>query len=230
MSAWHFYLSETPDGFSDKLLYDISDVFADGFGISKGWSIEGVRQAINRSSILGVLIGEHDEVSGYAFYSAPNVDLNGGYMLWEDAICVRKHLHGNRLSSRLLLEKACGVFEGRRFDWIGGRTQNPLVILRYSNLGTLFPFDHLYHGEEGNSIMKFLLDHINEVRDVRSQLDLNTGICRAVYSEGRLGDYSSQIERAERFEKLLSEWGFHRENGDAVLTVAKLSQPIYASL
>ena len=128
----------------------------------------------------------------------------GSYVLWEDAICIRKHLQGNKLSSSSLFKIACGLYKDHRFDWIGGRTQNPLVILRYARLGTLFPFDQLYEGKEGSLLMKYLQENISEVREVRSRLGPATGICREVYPEGKLGDFALELREALRFEGLLS--------------------------
>jgi len=73
--------------------------------------------------------------------------------------------------------------------------------------------------------MDYLIRNIAEVRDVK-QLEKNHGICHSVYREGRLGDYSMLVSGLEQYEKQLTEWGFHREQGDAVAIVSKLDRPL----
>ena len=118
------------------------------------------------------------------------------------------------------------MYANRVYGWIGGRTQNPLVFLRYAKLGTVYPFDQLYTNDLGISVMKYLLENIAEVKEFKDRLNLNTGICRGVYPEGKLGDYPISIKGGEHYEKLLRIWRFNRENGDAIITVVKLTNPI----
>jgi hypothetical protein len=115
----------------------------------------------------------------------------------------------------------------REFGWVGGRTQNTKVLLRYSRLGRLFPFDQPYDEGTGKAVMTFLVRNIDEVREIGDGLNHKTGICQNVYPEGRLGDFRESIPEAERFERQLQVWGFQRENGDAIVAVAKLRQPIF---
>ena len=188
--------------------------------------MNGVRKAYLQSTIVGLLKEGDGEIGGYAFYSVPSAELWGSHLLWEDAICIKKGLQGRGLSSRLLFAKASSMFPEWKFGWIGGRTQNPLVIRRYQPLGRVFPFDQLYSEEKGRLIMDFLTMNVAEVMDVTANLDRRTGVCHRVYSEGRLGDYGTLLNGTERFEKLLEQWGFDRERGDAVVTVVELSQPL----
>jgi hypothetical protein len=226
--AWSFQTLQSPDEIPEETLQQISLVFADGFGLSSGWNIASIRYALHRSDILGLLLGRNGEIGGYAFYSAPEDEILNSHLLWEDAICIKKYLHGYNFTSRSLFESACRMFTNREFGWIGGRTQNSLVILRYSRMGTIFPFDTMYSSEPGQRIMNFLIKHIKEIKEVE-RLDFATGICRQVYAEGRLGDYSNHIQGTERFEQSLAEWKFSRENGDALVAIVKLDHPISVS-
>lgn len=224
--SWSFQTLEKPDEISDELLRQISQTFADGFGLRNGWKLDSIRYALRRSDILGLLVGENGEVGGYAFYSAPNDKMLNSYLLWEDAICIKKHLQGYKFASRSLLESACKAFNNREFGWVGGRTQNSLVLLRYSRMGMIFPFDAMYNSETGQTIMDFLVSHIDELKEAAERLESVTGICRQIYPEGKLGDYDDQLPGTEQIERQLAEWGFRRDNGDAIVAIVKLDQPI----
>jgi hypothetical protein len=226
MFEWKFQFTEFAEIHSDETVQRISEVFEDGFGLSSGWDVNNIRKAYLRSTIVGLLEGANGDIAGYAFYSAPAARLNGSHLLWEDAVCIKKGLQGRRLSSGLLFAKASSMFPDRTFGWIGGRTQNPLVIRRYQRLGRIFPFDQLYNEDDGRFVMDFLISNIIEVGEVTANLDHRTGVCRRVYSEGRLGDYGTSVTGAERFEEQLARWGFDRERGDAAVVVVELRQPI----
>jgi len=224
MYNWQFQILNgiSPE---DDIATSIHQVFLDGFALQKGWSIESIKKAFTRSKILGLLVNLNQEICGYAFYSVPDHPLQGTYLLWEDGICLKKEAQGKKLSSQAW-KLACSFFSTRKFGWIGGRTQNPLVIKRYAKLGVLFPFQITYAEGEGKLIMDYLSRYIAEVRDVK-HLERDTGICRQVYKEGRLGDYSIQIDGADEYEKLLHAWNFQRENGDALIVVTKLSNTLH---
>jgi len=208
----------------DKLAESIHEVFLNGFGLKEGWSKEGIRKALRRSTILGLLADSSDHLGGYAMYTIPDAPLMGTYFIWEDAICLKKEVQGNNLSSNVW-NMSASLYPNRKFGWIGGRTQNPLVVKRYSKLGSLYPFESTYEQGDGKLVMDYLLQNIAEVKDVK-QLDKDHGICHFVYREGRLGDYSMQVNDIEPYEKQLSEWGFHREQGDAVVIVSRLARSL----
>jgi hypothetical protein len=226
MYEWNFEKLKNINEFDNSFFKIIHKIFLDGFGLSEGWSIDGVQKMLNTSAILGLLMGEEREILGYAFYSVPPVPLNQNYLLWEDGICLRKEAQGKRGSGQVI-EKACAIFPDRRFGWLGGRTQNPVVIKRYSKFGTVFPFDILYDTTEGKLVMNYLLEYIAEVSEVYNaeKLDLSNGICRGIYPEGRLGDYPVEVSGTDRFEKQLRLWKFQRDGGDAVIVISKLNQP-----
>ena len=208
----------------DALTESMHKIFLDGFGLKEGWSIGGIKKALMRSTILGLLVDPKGNTWGYAMYTIPDEPLMGTYFLWEDAICLKKDAQGKGFSS-IVWGMILSFYSNRKFGWVGGRTQNPLIIKRYSNFGTLFPFDFTYAQSDGKLIMDFLCQHIAEVRDVE-YLKKETGICRRVYSEGRLGDYPIPSEKdILKFEKRLSDWNFQRENGDAIVVVAKVENP-----
>jgi len=221
---WCFDRSKTPGDFDESFLKSIHQVYLDGFGKSKGWSLEGINAVLLRSNIRGFLKNK-DEIAGYAFYTVPTRTLNGTHMLWEDAICLKKQVQGRRFTQGIL-EKVMDLLPNNEFGWIGGRTQNPLVVKRYSDLGDVFPFNALFDTEEGKQVMDFVLNYIPQATTFSGEgafLDKVTGICRNAYADGRLGDYSTEVPGAEAFERQLLEWGFNRDNGDALLVVSRLS-------
>lgn len=226
MYSWDFRLVDPQEQVSDEVAEGIHRAFLDGLNLAEGWSIEGAKRVFSRSTVAGLLTQGEQEIEGYAFYNIPEVQLDGSYMIWEDGICLKKHLQGRGLASfERLLAKICGLFPGRAFGWVGGRTQNPLVILRYARLGTNYPFDAKYSEGEGQTLLRFLVQNIADVNEVKATLDYSTGICRGLYPEGRLGDYGRTIDGAEAIECSLAEWGFDRNAGDAVITATRLSSP-----
>lgn len=226
--SWQFHLSASYPHFNDELAARVLSVFRAGFGLPQGWSIEGVRTALARSTAIGLLAApDVTEYGGYALYLAPEETLLTGWVLWEDAICLRKEFQKRGLSSRALLE-ASSLFPTREFGWLGGRTQNPMVLKRYQHRSSLvLPIDEGYEGLPGKTVMSFLRQHIAEVREPPG-MDQQTGICYAAYKDGRLGDYEIDLTDAEvaSIERRLSELGLNRDNGDAVIAMARLNEPL----
>lgn len=228
--SWKFEFIASPDAFPEHLILEILDIFQDGFGFERdeGWSHAGVQRALHRSRIVGFLTDELGRSVGYAFFSAPEAELEGTYLLWEDSVCLRQMVQGKGFASRELFEKACSLFPGRAFGWIGGRTQNPLVMLRYANLGEVFPFDVPFIDDLGKKVMGFLLAHVTGIQQAaeKGALEPHTGICRGAYHEGKLGNYATSVAGTERFEQMLRRWSFERDGGDAIIVVSRLHEPI----
>jgi len=110
----------------DALVESIHKIFLDGFGLKEGWSTEGIKKALKRATLLGLLADLNDHFWGYSLYTIPDEPLMGTFFLWEDAICLKKEAQGNRLSSSVW--KMClSLYPSRKFGWVGGRTQNPLA-------------------------------------------------------------------------------------------------------
>lgn len=222
--CWHFQSLVDPETVPDTVFSAILQVFQDGFGLPDGWSLEGVRYALLRSDVLGLLCGSSG-IDGYAFYTVPEVQLEGRHVLWEDAICLRQCVQGMGYGSRALSE-AAAFLPHHDFGWVGGRTQNPVVFLRYACLGSVFPFDEPYTDPRGKRVMDFLITHIIEVQESEraGRLERTTGICRGIYDEGKLGVYDVGLQASADWEVSLKEWGFDRLAGDALLLVARLTE------
>lgn len=223
MFTWKFRKVSDMGAIDKTMVKAIHDVYLDGFGEEEGWSDEGIGKMFDHSKVLGLLTTDTDGIVGYAFYAIPELLLMGSHMLWENAICVKKSAQGRRNTSGIWY-RASALYPGRTFGWIGGRTQNPLIMSRYKKLGYLFPFETAYDEGDGRLVMEYLLANIEEVSSA-PPLDKGNGICRRKYKR-RLGDYELGIEGTEELEAKLSAWEFDRDKGDAVIIVSRLAEPI----
>ena len=173
---------------------------------------------ISQSSIFGLLVSPEEEIGGYAFYAIPQETLNGRSLLWENSVVLRKKNQGKHYSRQALFQ-ALGTQWKRNIGWIGGRTQNPIIIRRYASFGpTLFPFDIPYHEDEGRKVIEFLAKNIVEVIEARN-LDRYRGVCKGQYGSV-VGEYTWNPN--EKYERVLETWGFNPKEGDAVLVVCRL--------
>ncbi|MEV0357673.1 GNAT family N-acetyltransferase [Nocardia sp. NPDC050697] len=191
-------------------------MFRDGFTID-GWSPERIEATVRRSRILGLLESSDGTINGYALYSVPTARLHSRSLMWEESICVRKSMQGNGYAGAALTE-ALAELHACDIGWVAGRTQNPIVMHRYSTLGTIYPFEVPYNSPRGRAVADFLQANINGVATAR--FERQSGICRSVYRERILGDYPWNPQG--HFESQLTSHGFHREKGDAVAIVAEL--------
>lgn len=94
-----------------------------------------------------------------------------------------------------------------------------LMMRSYGYFGSLYPFEADYSTGEGYKVMDYLLEHIPQVK-YTTNLVRDKGLCRSIYNSGRLGDYKVNVKRG--IEKQLAEWGFNRDNGDALIVIARL--------
>ena len=220
---WQFKrLDENPE-IADEIVEELRWVCVNGFGLeSDEWAADN-KLMLSQSTILGRLLNQQGKVFGIAFYSAPDVFLDGTHFLWEDGICLVKEAQ-RKGYSWTAIDQALKMFPERTFGWVGCRTQNPAMFLRYAKLGKIFPFDELYDKVNGERIINFLLENIAEVKEVGAlnNLSRGNGICTEVYPQGRLGDYPTEIDGAEPFEKQLKQWEFQRDRGEAVILVSCL--------
>ena len=221
---WEFNSLDGSAKISDDLIEQCSKVCADGFGLKTHDWIESNRKKLSQSTIFGRLVSDKKDLYGIAYYSAPDTQLVDSYILWEDGICLVKAVQHRGYSQKAIAEFV-SLFPERQFKWLGCRTQNPSMMIRYSKLGKLFPFDELFDSVDGQRIMGFLLEHIVEVQTTyqRGKLNIINGVCTRHYTQGRLGDYLIDIEKANLFEKQFQSWGFQREQGDAVILVSSLN-------
>jgi hypothetical protein len=206
---------------STEIVAQIQDIFRDGFNRNKGWGEDSIRKRLSNSGVLGLLETRDGLPSGYAIYSSPEEKLDGGFVLWEDAICIRRSLQGKGASRTVDLLKELASAFGREFAWFGGVTQNPAVYKRYARLGRVFPVDEPFASNDGKQLLEFLYKNVPQVKDRSEKLDDASGAFKGIYS-GRLGQYEVGMPGAEAFEEYLRRQNVNREAGDAVLLVSKL--------
>ncbi|GAB4210342.1 MAG: hypothetical protein Fur006_70750 [Coleofasciculaceae cyanobacterium] len=220
---WEFQQLDKSAEISDELLDQFLQVCVDGFGFESDDWMNDNREKLATSTILGKLLDDKGQLYGISFYSAPAVTLSDSHILWEDGICLVKAAQHQGYSQQAII-KAFNFFPERQFNWLGCRTQNPAMMMRYARFGNLFPFDQLYDSVDGQPIMEFLLEHIAEVQTTYQRGKLNTvnGVCNQLYPQGRLGDYWVNLDKAAHFERQLQDWEFQRDRGDAVILVSSL--------
>lgn len=214
---WKFLTLANERASYDRFSVEIQRIFREGFD-TNGWSLPSIMNTLSRCDVLGLLAGDDEELCAYALYSFPRARLMGSWLLWEESICLKKKAQHQGYATQAL-SLARDRFPHRKLGWLGGRTQNPIILKRYSKLGTLFPFDSSYSGKEGREVMSFLLENVEDVYRVVN-LNRENGLCHGVYGR-RLGHHD--WNENGRFEQDLLRWGFDVENGDAVIAVAKVA-------
>jgi hypothetical protein len=221
---WSFINLREAQDIPAGLVPVLRQIFADGFGLSTLWQEEDAQHALTRSTILGLLQNSTRQIGGYAFYTLPEAPLSGSHLIWEDAVCLRKSLQRQGYAGHKLFAGIREYLNERTIGWLGGRTQNPIVMRRYARFGKTLPFDALY--DEQPQVMSYLIEHIAEAQSAQQRMDKRTGICQQVYPEGRLGDYPTDVPGTEKYQILLKSWGFSPERGDAVIVLTHLNEPM----
>jgi hypothetical protein len=203
----------------------IQNIFRDGFGGEQDWHQEKIRQRLNNASVVGLLEAPGTPPAGYAIYSSPDEALDGRFVLWEDGVCLRRTWQRKGIAPKPQeLVRGLSELLDRKFGWLGGDTQNPLVYKRYASLGRVFPIDMPFTSKPGQRLLNFLLDHVPQVKSRRKDLNIRSGALTKIYKEGRLGQYEVGISGAEPFEEYLMQHGVRRERGDALLLVAEFRE------
>jgi len=106
---------------------DIGSIFLDGFGLpeERAWSADRIAHALGNISYLALAYttdepSERRAACGYALYTVPPVPLgNGTYLLWEDAICLRKSVQRSG-APRELFAAITTRSRHQPIGWIGG--------------------------------------------------------------------------------------------------------------
>jgi hypothetical protein len=217
MYNWNFHHLRGNEEFDPQILAELCEAFTDSMG-GEGCTIEDIKGRLAECQLLGLLQDEQGAIYGCVMVSIPATPLNGKYLIWGNSGYLRKSVQ-RRMVWRQILNKITACFPDKEFGWIGCRTQNPLMMRSYSFFGTLMPFESDYSQGEGQQLMRYMRRHISQVRDVPA-LDATKGICQALYSTGRMGDYPVNLNG--RIEQTLDEWGFQRDRGDSLVVVAEL--------
>lgn len=220
---WRFELPPAPLGLDDSVVASVLNVFRKGMPSPQGWHVPGAERSV-RTADLALLLLEDDALVGYALYKAIPVpgDPIGRCVLWEESICFLPAYTGKKYGNDALTAALLLMEPHRSIGWIGGRTQNPIVLRRYGRFargrGRLLPFGASYDDDKADrgalaAVTAVVGGHWKEGPD-------RFGITRGTYSEGKLGNYPEDVAGAEGYNEFLRERGFDRDAGDAVIALA----------
>lgn len=224
MHTWRFRLLQAADAANDRLVVRLRELVVEAFGVESLPELEAIRDPLRQCTALGLLVADNAAIDGFALYSVPTVPLHGQYLLWEDGIALAKSVQGRGYSSRAFAA-AFALFPATTFGWLGGRAQNPVVFRRYAALGRVLPFELGYGTAAGSAVMSYLRTHVAEVRDAPT-LEPSTGICRAAYGWAHAPEFPVSVAGVEPFEAWLAAHDFRRSDGDAVVVVSRLREPV----
>ncbi len=218
MYTWNFQIIKQLD--NNEITNKLSPLALECFG--KTFRIEHFQNKLNQATLLSLLMKDK-KIVGFVIHSIPEIPLKGAYMLWVNAICLAKSVRSKGYFSKHF-DDIFNFFPDKRFGYIACKTQSPIVLKKYAEMGMLFPFESSYTGKEGKRILDYLCKHVDEFKEIK-KFDWNNGVCRRVYN-GSLTDRSiKKIKSIERFEEQLLNWNFNRHAGDSIIIVSKLGSP-----
>lgn len=227
-----FNPKEIPSFGLEKIAKKISKLFAWAFWhsneYSKMWQVKSIMNRLPFVSLAILAFSDSTEDPiGYALFDICNYQ--DKKILFIDSMAaigrvpeVSEDWQSYGLGSAMLKEGMKQI----PTDIVAARTQNPAFILMIEknlNPKELCPFttELKYTGENLN-LLKTMLNQVTELRG--EKVDLNTGISRWAYREGKLGDYlirSETDQRVKEIEDQMNVLGLKREAGDAIIVLAK---------
>lgn len=193
---------------SIHLSNDLRSIFHRAFG-KDTWKEERILTLFNvwTDIFLGMA---GDLPIAYCNVTLENYQSFGDY-LWIESMAIDKIYQNSGLGYRML-KQALVTYSA--VAWVGARTQNPSFIrLMQKICYPVFPFEDSYQNENGQKILNYSRRIIRECEKA-NQL----GVCKAVYREGRLGDYPERPDLVEIY-KTFATLDIDRENGDAVIVI-----------
>lgn len=199
----------------------VSHVFTKAFWISRDdmkWPVNSIMARLT-SLYLAVIVSLKSSQEPVAYGLFETAFHDNESILFIDALAVdikyqKKGIATSILKIALKKSKSCTI---------AFRTQNPAMIkliLKF-NPETVVPINTEYNTGVKN-VLSSLAEHVVELKGVRD-MNLSTGLCKRVYREGRLGDYTINMEDPviasieNRFQKL----GLQRDEGDAIVVIAR---------
>src|SRR5688572_24372609 len=201
MVEWHCRLLSPSDALDRVLVQQVYDVFRGAFGFEPSKGLDSIRYRLRNSNVLALLRDQSGDARGFVFYSVPSVPLGGTYFLWGDGMALMPEMQGKGLTHGFI-DRVCSLFPGRSFQWTGGRTQNPIMFRWHAKSAQVFPFDRTYDDPEGRQVLRFLREHVPEVREA-SSIDNVTGIWRGAYRWTYSQEYLARVRANEPFEERL---------------------------
>jgi ribosomal protein S18 acetylase RimI-like enzyme len=209
------YRQPLKDDMSDNEIVEIAEVihsiFKNAFGMPT-WTEEKIQRYLQTRPNLLLAYFENAPIL-YCTILLKNYKGLDDY-LWIDTIAVNKNFQKQGLGEQTL------TYLLKRYSdikWIGARTQNPNIVkLMQKFCYPVFPLDISYEYEEAKEIFGFSRENIPECK-VASEY----GVCKNVYSEGRLGDYPNR-EELQEINRMFREIGCNRNDGDAAIIIGRI--------
>ncbi|MCP3918171.1 MAG: hypothetical protein GY711_21690 [bacterium] len=228
--SWRFFY---PNGAApqDWLVSRIQSVFIDGFAVDENdvWPAGKVVERVRNAKVLALAVDGDNEIQGYAIYTIAPKPFNGRDLLWEDSICLTRRWQGRRFSNSPVAEIQT-QFRRSNIGWVGGCTQNPLILRRYKRSSLLYPFDRSFVDREGERLFEFLCKNVpqiakrtEELTDAERSEVAKTGILRGIYKQ-QLGSYPEHVDGLEDIVGYLESNNFDRNNGDVVVAVSAVDK------
>jgi GNAT superfamily N-acetyltransferase len=207
------FADDTYDNQVEKVIKIVQSIFTDAFGMDT-WTEEKIRKYLQTRPNLFLGYIERDPIL-YCTISLQNYRDFSDY-LWVDTIAVIKRYQNRGIGGQTL---AFLIRQYPNINWIGARTQNPgMVRLIQKFCYLVFPIDVSYEHKDGKAIFDFSKGKINECTSANEQ-----GVCKGVYSEGRLGDYPSRDD-LKKINEMFVRIGCVRREGDAAIVIGEIER------
>lgn len=205
----------------DQLSFIVAFIAADGFGLPEMMTPERLKLRLLKEGDLIIAVDSKAEGIGFQIQTVFQTDKEK-YLYYSRA--VRKDKQRQGIGSYLLHT----AIEAHKPTIVAARSQNPAEIYSFirvmASLGVndVFPITRSFGQDE--KALRTLSVLVKKLR-CSKKIDLNTGLFKGAYPEGRLGDYTvnNQHPEIKLIEGRLQELGMNRENGDAIFYLAFLN-------
>ena len=186
-------------------------VFQNAFGLTS-WTEEKIQKHLQGCSDVFLKFIDDKPIS-YCTLLRKSYKETGDY-LWINALAVDRHYQNQGIGKQIVEHL---LKQYRNTKYLGGRTQNPSVVrLRQSFCSPVFPLDVSYETKTGKELLDFSRKNIPESKAVDKW-----GVCKQVYSEGRLGDFPDRLELIA-INEMFASVGCNRDNGDTVVIIGQV--------
>jgi hypothetical protein len=217
----------------------ISELFGRAFWHSdepeKRWHVERIMKRLPKLPLVILAFDESRQAVGYALYN--QVRWRERLILFADSSGVSggsPNFPQNWQNSGLGFEMLKEALRQLPSDMIAARTQNAAIYPMFRKLNTkkkeepnqepfrILPVDAPY-SDDDIELLKAIQKQIPEIGSTKIELD--TGISKQIYKEGRLGDYEGNVKSEvlkqfeERMKRIDPSWS--RERGDAVILIVQ---------
>ena len=202
----------------DLIARKVSHVFTNAFSTSRNdmkWPLNSIMNRLASLYLVVIItLRSSQEPIAYGLFETAFHDES---ILFIDALAVDIKYQNKGIATSILkiaLKKS-------KSRTVAFRTQNPAMIkliLKF-NPKTVVPIDAEYTAVTKN-VLSSLTEQVAELKGVRNIT--SAGLCKRVYHEGRLGDYTINMEDPVilSIENRLQALGLQRDEGDALVVIA----------